>query len=106
MPDTAKRFSGPSQLTTIAVTKYTVPASTTAIVRSIVATNITGSAVTFTMSIGADVAGTRFYSGVTIPAYGVLDWSGFLVLAATEIIQAYSNTASAMNLVISGVEVT
>lgn len=106
MPDTAKRLTGPSQLTAAAVTKYTVPAATTAIVRSIMAINVTGSAVTFTLSIGVDASGTRFYSGVTIPANGVLDWSGFLVLATAEIIQAYSNTASAVNLVVSGVEVT
>ncbi len=109
MADVAKRLSGPSQLTAAAVTKYTVPTTTpvtTTIVRSIVATNVTGSAVTFTLSVGTDASGTRVYSGITIPAYGVLDWSGFLVLATTEIVQAYSNTASAVNLVVSGVEVT
>lgn len=107
MADTAKRLSGPSALTTSAATQYTVPGSTSTVVRNIHVANTHASiAAKFTMSIGTDAAGTRFYDSVEIPVGGSLDWSGFLVLATTEIIQAKSDTASALTLTISGVEVT
>ena len=106
MADTAKRLAGPAQLTTSAATQYTVPASTTAVVRNIHVANTSAAVAKFTMSIGTDAAGTRFYDEVEIPVDGALDWSGFLVLAATEVIQAKSDTATALTLTISGVEST
>ncbi len=105
MADTAKRLSGPTLLTGAAVTQYTVPASTTAILRNIHVCNETGTAATFTMSIGTDGAGKRLFMGYSVAANDVLDWSGFEVLVAAEIIQAFSGTASALTLTISGVEV-
>jgi len=106
MADTAKRLSGPTLLTAAAVTQYTVPASTTAILRDIHVANETGTAATFTMSIGTDAAGKRLFMGFSIPGNQSFDWSGFIVMVAAEIIQAYSGTASALTLTTSGVEVT
>jgi hypothetical protein len=106
MADTAKRLSGPTLLTTSAVTQYTVPALTTTIVRHIHAQNGSASAVTLTISIGADAAGTRIYDAISIPANGSLDWSGFMVLAAAETIQAKASAGTAIVLSMSGVETT
>ena len=105
MADTAKRLYGPAQPTTTAATVYTVPASTTAIIRNIRVSNTTGSAATITMSIGANAAAAQIMSAVSVPANSVYDWSGFLVLSATEIIQALQGTSSALTVTISGVEV-
>lgn len=105
MADIAKRLSGPALLTASAATVYTVPASTTAILRSVHVTNETATAATFTMSIGTDAAGKRLWTALTIPGNQAFDWSGFIVLAAAEIIQAFSGTASALTLTNSGVEV-
>lgn len=106
MADTAKRLSGPAALTASAVTQYTVPALTTTILRSIHVANETATAATVTISIGTDGAGKRIFYQTSVPANGILDWSGFIVLATTEIIQALSGTASALTLAISGVETT
>lgn len=106
MGSTAKRLAGPGQLTNSAVTQYTAPALTTAVMRSLHVFNATGGAVTFTMSIGADAAGTRLYDGVSIPALSSLDWSGFMVLAAAEILQAKASAGASLTLTISGVEIT
>lgn len=106
MADLAKRLSGPTQLTTSAVTQYTAPASTTAIVRNIHVANTTATAATFTLSIGTNAAATQLYGAVTIPANSALDWSGFIVVATTEIIQALAGTGTALTLTISGVEVS
>jgi len=105
MADTAKRLSGPALLTAAAATQYTVPASTTAILRNIHVSNETANAATFTMSIGTDAAGKRLFTAFSVPGNQTFDWSGFIVLAAAEIIQAFSGTASALTLTVSGVEV-
>ncbi len=105
MADTAKRLSGPALLTGSAATVYTVPASTTTILRSVHVSNETGSTATFTMSIGTDASGKRLWTALDIPTKSSFDWSGFIVLAAAEILQAFSGTASALTLTTSGVEV-
>lgn len=104
MADTAKRLSGPALLTGSAATVYTVPASTTTILRSIHVSNETGTAATLTLSIGTDAAGKRLFTAFSVAANDVLDWSGFIVMTAAEILQAFSGTASALTLTTSGVE--
>lgn len=102
--DTLKRLSGPTLLTAVAATQYTVPAATTTSVRNIHAANNTTQPATFTLSIGADAAGTRFFPAVTVQPNDVYDWQGLLVLNPAEIVQAYSGTASALILTMSGIE--
>jgi hypothetical protein len=104
--DTAVRLVGPGLLSNAAATKYTVPASTTTIIRHIIICNTTGLAATFTLSIGADAAGTELYTAVPIAANTTIETTGFIVLAAAEIIQAFSGTNNALSLTISGVETT
>lgn len=105
MTDTAKRLSGPSALTTSAVTQYTVPAATTTILRSIHVCNTGSGTGLFTLSIGTNAAGTQLFTASQINVGEVLDWSGFIVLNATNIIQAlYSGNA--LTLTMSGVEIT
>lgn len=106
MTDTATRFQGPALLSGSAATVYTVPALTTAILRNIHAANTDSSARTLTVSIGSDAAGTRLLPALSIPAAGTYDWSGFIVLTAAEIVQAYSDSANKVALTISGVAVT
>lgn len=104
MADVAKRLAGPALLTNAAATVYTTPGATTTIIRNIHVANETGTAATVTLSIGADAAGKRFWYQLNVPANGAIDWSGFQVLAAAEVVQAYSGTASALTLTMSGVE--
>lgn len=105
MADTPVRLSGPALLTAAAATVYTVPAATTTILRSVHVTNETGSTATFTMSVGTDAAGKRLWTALDIETKTSFDWSGFVVLAAGEVIQAFSNTASALTLTTSGVQI-
>jgi hypothetical protein len=106
MADTLKRLSGPASLTNSAATVYTVPGATVAVIRDINVANTTGSAATFTLSIGADAAGTRLFSAVSVPANSTLQRTGSVVLAAGETLQAYSGTNAALTLTVSGVEST
>lgn len=106
MPDTLKRLYGPALLTNAAATKYTAPAATKAVLRTIHVANTSASPATLFLSIGADAAGTRLFSGQSIPANGSLDWSGNVTLEAAEIVQAYSGTTNVLSLVISGLEIS
>lgn len=103
-----KRLFGPAQLTNAAATKYTSPTPSApfslmkTIVRHIHVSNPTGSDVTFTMSIGADAAGTRIYDAFTIPKGQAYDAFCMYVLEAGEIIQSFAGTASALVLTLDG----
>lgn len=106
MADTLKRLGGPTALSGSAATIYTVPSATTTTIKAIRVANETGSAATLTISVGTDGANKRFIYGLPVPANGDYDWNGTLVLAAGEVIQAYSGTANALTIMISGVETT
>ena len=106
MADTASRLYGPTQLGTGAATIYTSPASTTTIVRHMVAVNTATVAAKLTISIGADAAGTRIVPTITLAPGTTFEIKGFIVLAAADILQAYSDTASAITLTVNGVKIT
>lgn len=100
----AKRLAGPAQVSNAAATKYTTPAVTKTIVRHVHVQNPSASAVTFTMSIGADAAGTRIFDAFSIAANQVLDHFCMYVLEAAEVIQALAGTNNILVLTIDGEE--
>src|SRR3990167_843151 len=102
MSDSASRLYGPTQLGTGAATIYTSPAPTITIVRHIIACNTASVAAQFTLSIGADAAGTRIVPTITIGNGATFEIKGFIVLAAAETLQAYSDTANAIVLTVNG----
>lgn len=104
MPRIATRLAGPALVSNAAATKYTVPASRLAIVRHIHVYNPSGAAVTFTLSIGADAAGTRIFDAFSIPAGTPYDHYCYYVLTAAEIIQALAGTNNILILTIDGDE--
>jgi len=106
MADTPKRLAGPVALATAPATVYTVPIGRTVVVRHMHIANETSAGVTFTVSIGTDGAGKRLYHQVPLAAAASLDWSGFLVLAAGESLQAYASGAASVSFVASGVEIS
>lgn len=101
-----KRLSGPGLITNAAVTKYTVPASTVTILQHIHVYNPNVASIGFTMSIGADAAGTRLYDSFNISAGGTLDVFCKYTLTAAEIIQAFGSTTNVLVLTLDGVELT
>lgn len=101
-----KRLHGPAQVSNAAADKYTVPASTLTVVRHIHVSNPSGSAVTFTLSIGADAAAVRLFDAYSIAANSILDHPCYYPLAAAEKIQALAGTNNVLVLTISGDEIT
>lgn len=99
-----------SQPGTSYATAYTVPASTSAIVKEIIVCNVTGSAVVLDVSLVAS-GGT---AGVTnniiaqhqIGAYSTVIYTLSQVLATGGFISMKAGTATALTVTISGVLVT
>ena len=102
MPRLANRFHGPAQVSNAAATKFTVSASELAIIRHIHIQNPSGSAVTFTASIGADAAATRIFDAYSIAANSVFDHYPMYVMIAAEIFQAFAGTNNILVLTIDG----
>lgn len=107
MTDTAVRLIGPLTLSNVAATLYTVPANTTTVLRHAVFSKDSSGNAEVWLSFGVDGSTTRVISGTTVFGEGgVLDWSGFQVLEAGEVIQARCSVDAVVNLTVSGVEVT
>jgi hypothetical protein len=112
MARTAKRLYGPAQIATGPTTVYTVPALTKTIIRYIHLSNPSGSPVTFTLSIGADAAGTRLYATYSIPAAaaGVTDSVRqifvYLIMDAAEILTLSAGTNNILVITVNGDEIT
>ena len=95
-----KRVHGPAQVSNAAATKYTVPAGLRATTKHIHVSNTSAGAVNFTMSIGADAAGTRIFDAYTLQAGEVLDYFGQHTLEAAEVIQALGSVNNQLVLTI------
>lgn len=105
MAKTPKRLFGPALLTNTAATKYTVPSVAKTIIRHMHVSN-PGGAVTLTLSIGADAAGTRLFDTFPIPAAGTYDFYGYTVVDAAEIVQAFCSVTNQITLTLFGDELT
>lgn len=101
MPNTPKTLAS-GTLGTSSTTLYTVPGSTTTIVKEIVLCNKTGSAATATITFD----GKNIVAAKSIPANDTLVIPLSSVIAAGKIIAGLAGTASAIDYYISGVEVT
>ena len=100
-----KRLAGPLAVTNSVVTRYTVPALTKTIIRHIHIENPSGSAVTFTASIGADAAATRIFDAYSIAANSVLDHFCYYVVDAAEVIQTNAGTTNILVFAMDGDEI-
>lgn len=107
MADVAKRIVGPLYMATTNSVVYTVPTATTTIVRNIhVMNNSTSATLTFNLAINGTsaTASNCLYFQHLVPSQGAFDWSGFLVLAAGDVLQGLCSGASGLTLAVSAVE--
>ena len=112
MARTPKRLAGPAQVATGPATVYTVPALTKTVVRQIHIQNPSALPVTFSLSLGADAAGTRLWDTFSIPAKAagvndsVRDFFMYMVMDAAETIQMSAGTNNILTVAIFGDEIT
>lgn len=102
MPSVIKPLSRTALTTTTSTTLYTVPSATTTVVTNIIVSNITSSAATVTLSLN-DVA---ILSGVSVDANSTVAIDLKQALLATQTIKGGASANSALNVHISGVEIT
>ena len=102
MASTPIRAAGPALVSNAAATKYTVPAVSKFVLRHIHVQNPTASPVDFTLSIGADAAGTRLFDGYPIGPDSTLSVWVYKVLEAAEVIQAFAGTNNVVTLTLNG----
>ncbi len=99
----AKRMYGPAQVATGPTTVITVPSSRQYVIRKIHVDNPGGgSAATITISIGADAAGTRIVSALSIAAGDFKTFWGPWTLDAAEILTVSSGTNNALVIEVDG----
>ena len=104
MPNTRKRLAGPLSISGAVATRYTVPAGTVAVIRNIHLNNTTAGALTFTISIGADAAGTELFTTKSLAAFDVYDHFGPRTMTAAEVLQA--GASGAITMTVDGEEST
>lgn len=102
MPNIIKPLVRTTLNTTTSTTLYTVPSATTAVVTSIVVSNITGSAATITLSLN-DIA---IFQAVSIPANSASVIDLKQALNASQTIKGGASANSALNIHITGVEIS
>jgi len=84
-------------------TLFTVDANNRAAITDIHAANTTASAIRLTVGISGVSAANQIVPNVSIPAYSVYTLSGFIILNASETIQATA-AATGITLTICGVD--
>jgi microcystin-dependent protein len=104
MSFTEKRLCNPTQLNISGQTLYTVPASKTSIIKQIVVTNVTGSAVTFSLYIGSAATPNALFSATSVFANDTIIVNLSQVLNSLDTLTALASANNSLNITISGVE--
>lgn len=119
MPVTQKRLAGPSQLTASSAVYYTVPQSTTTIVKQIILTNTTASAKTVTIRLKplnvTEAATHDIISAMSLAANETMSFSCSLVMnnngstanaTNSDQLTALCSSATSVNMTVVGIEET
>lgn len=117
MAITAKRLAGPTQLSNTFVAQYTVPVSTTTIVKQIILTNTTATAKTATVRLkplNVVEANTHdILSNIALAANETVTFACSIVLTnnggaasntTSDVLVAYANANTSVNLTVVGIE--
>jgi hypothetical protein len=106
MTGTIKRIAGPSYISNSAANIYTPAASTIyTVIRHLHVVNRTNAAATFSLFIGAtggSAAGTELAGTISVAAYSVWDWFGYLRMDSTDFLSGIAGTASALVIIVEG----
>lgn len=106
---TPKRLGQAQAATGSYGTIYTVPASTTAVIKEVVICNTTSGAVTLDLSFvpsgGTAGAANAIFSTLSVSANETKIYSMSSVLAAAGTVQAKASAGTSLTLTVSGIEV-
>ncbi len=101
------RIAGPAYLANAAANIYTPPTVNTylVVIRHIHIANVTTSAATFTLYIGAtggSAAGTELFKLVVVPANGYVDYYPITNMASTDFLTGLASAASTLTITVEG----
>lgn len=91
-------FAAQLLTTNTATTLGTVPAATQWLVKDIEVSNVTGTAATITLALGA----ATIFPAMSVAPNQLIHWTGLRVLAATATIVATAGTANALHISVDG----
>lgn len=94
-----------AQPTSSAATLYTVPSSTTTVVRHIRAVNADSVSHTFDLYRNGSTDAARITETIIVPAGGSWEDDVYIALAATDTIQGKADASSKVTLYIGGAEI-
>lgn len=110
MPRTSKRLAGPALVATGPATIYTAPAGQKSKLKQILVNNPSVAPVELTLSVGADAAGTRFFTQsipakvAGAPSDSYKTYYADVTLEAGEIITATAGTNNILVIILNGEE--
>lgn len=106
MAGTLKRIAGPAFLAAAATDIFTPAASSIyTVIRHIHVANVTASAVTFTLYVGAtggSTAGTELFKGVTVAANSAFDYYCTLKMTSTDFLSGLASAGTSLTIVVEG----
>ena len=105
MADTYKKLAQGQAATTVAVV-YTVPASTTAMVKQIHIANTSGATVTIKLWQSGTADANIILPAVTLDGGEFGQFDGNLLMETADTLQAESDTATAVTITVYGLEMT
>ena len=98
------RLAGPTQPGTSGAAIYTVPASTRAVISSVVVCNASASAAWIKLGVGGVTAALSFTWEDQIPAGDTIILAPGIVLEAAEELHAAAEAATSVTVIVSGYE--
>jgi len=105
MAETYKKLAQ-GQLGTGSENMYTVPSSTTTIIKAIVLTNNTGGAQTAQIFHDGTDAATTILPAVPIAAGGWAEYEGTIIMEAADTLNGDSDATSSITYTVYGLEIT
>lgn len=105
MTDTYKKLSQ-TQLPAAAAAQYTVPGATSAIIRSIVLVNTSGSPRTVSLFTDGSANSNKILDAYTIPANTRVEMNAIVTLAAAGAIWGVADAATSVTMTIFGLEIS
>lgn len=94
------------ELTGGADTVYTVPASTTTLINNITLTNKTGTDRTADITAGDSGSEMTVRKTLSVLALSTVEFNGVLILEAADVLKMTASAASAIDVLVSGLEQT
>jgi hypothetical protein len=106
MIGTLARIAGPAYIASSVANIYTPPASTIyTVIRHIHIANVTASAVTFSMYVGAtggSTGGTQLFGGQSIPANSPFDYYCVQKMLSTDFLTAVASAGTSLVITVEG----